>query len=193
MSFVGCKCATWTDFMESNCNCMHEANRIFVGEACPTEARRGNYYLVTQESPPFGLGGKGTLPILTRAADPGTAMQNFFSLNGSLSLLQGIGQIGQIFTSPFKPFLNTLVRNAQQLNQQFSNMNNNNNNNINNNNNQNLDFNVNQDIILNENESDGIIPQIPPMIPMPIEVNTSNNFDPLHTQLDPPDENESLN
>lgn len=93
---------------------MNDANRIFVGESTPSFVPRGNYYLVTQEAAPFGLGGKGVIPTLTRSADPGAVMQNLFSVNGSL--IRSIGQIAAIFTAPIKPFLNNLVRNAQQNN-----------------------------------------------------------------------------
>lgn len=115
MSFVGCRCPSWTDFMESRCDCKHDANRIFVGEACSVLAPRGNYYLITKEGSPFGMGGRGVIPSLSliRTTDPGIAMQNLFSVNGSF--IQGISQIASIFTAPIKPFLSTLVRGAASI------------------------------------------------------------------------------
>lgn len=115
LSFVACRCPTWTDFMENKCDCMKDSSRVFVGEACSPFAPKGNYYLVTHEAPPFGLGGKGVVPSLTRAADPGNVMQTLFN-PGNGSFFQGISQLTHIFTSPFKPILNSLVRNAQLIN-----------------------------------------------------------------------------
>lgn len=127
LSFVACRCPTWTEFTENRCDCMNNANRIFAGEACSPSAIRGNYYLVTNEAPPYGMGGKGTVPIFTRAADPGILMQGLFNpINGSL--IQGISQLTHVFTAPLKPFFNTLVRNAASINAAVGNSNHNNDN-----------------------------------------------------------------